>query len=244
MKKISQWASLHRNSAIILVVLIKILLAVMAVYLGLLLSQAGVHLSALIVYLSIPVVFLTAVYYPLKGNGWISKDRLYIRRKTSDFILSLCSFLSICTCINNLDAIGSPVPRSLGSITLKKTNPPSAQEILSSLSSPDKKSLTRQEKRILKKEFNKQVKVYVKAKLTGNKDESGKAFLIILTIIGALGLLALLASLVCSLSCAGSDAAAILVALLGLAGIIWATVAVIKAIKRGPKKKKDEAPSQ
>ena len=114
---------------------------------------------------------------------------------------------------------------------------PSAEEILASLQYRDKSSLTRQEKRILKEEFKKQIKIYAVAKITGNKDGASKAVLIILTIIAAIGLLTLLAALACSLSCNGSDAAAVIVGVLGAAAIIWGTIVLVNRISRGPKKK-------
>lgn len=101
----------------------------------------------------------------------------------------------------------------------------------------DKKSLTRQEKRILKHELKKQVKIYIKSKLSGEKAEGDQAFLIILTIIAALGVMYLIAALSCTLACNGSDGAAVAVAILGVAGVIWATIAIINRITRGPKKK-------
>ena len=79
--------------------------------------------------------------------------------------------------------------------------------------------------------------------MKGNKDGDAKAGLIIVTIIAALGLLYLVAALACSLSCNGSDAAAVVVLILGLAAIIWGTIAVINRISRGPKKKKKESPA-
>ena len=77
-----------------------------------------------------------------------------------------------------------------------------------------------------------QLKKLVTAKLSGDKEAGKRTGLIILAIIGALGLTLLLSSLVCSLSCGGSDAAAVIVGILGIAGIIWGTIALIKLIKR------------
>jgi len=88
----------------------------------------------------------------------------------------------------------------------------------------------------LKEEFKKQIKVYAVAKIKGNNDGAGKALLIALTIIGAVGLLYLVAALACTLACNGSDAAAVIVAILGAAAVIWLTVVIIQRISRGPKK--------
>lgn len=60
---------------------------------------------------------------------------------------------------------------------------PGAAEILTSLKENPGKKLTREEKKILKKEFYKQLKIYAKCKLTHDKEGGDKALLILLTII-------------------------------------------------------------
>lgn len=79
------------------------------------------------------------------------------------------------------------------------------------------------------------MKNYAAATVRGDKAASGEAWKIMLAIIGMIGLLFLLASLACSLSCSGNDTAAVLVGILGLVGIVWGFVALVKRIKRGPK---------
>ncbi len=78
---------------------------------------------------------------------------------------------------------------------------PKAAEVLQSLKSRSGKDLNRSEKKILKHEFFREVKVYVKAKATGDNETAVKAFLVIVTIAVAVGLTYLLAGLACSLSC-------------------------------------------
>ena len=111
------------------------------------------------------------------------------------------------------------------------------EEILASLKYRDKSTLTRQEKKILKQEFKNQLKIYTVAKLSGNKGDAGDAGLIILAIVAALGLLYLVAALSCSLSCNGSDGAAVAVVVLGTAAIVLGLVFVIKSINRKSRSK-------
>ncbi len=67
--------------------------------------------------------------------------------------------------------------------------------------------------------------------------------LIILSIIVAVALLFLVLSASCSLSCSGSDGAALVVGLLGTGLIVFLTVRVIKRINRGrPEKPKPAEP--
>jgi len=79
---------------------------------------------------------------------------------------------------------------------------------------------------------------YTKAKLKGDKTTGEEIALIILTCIAAVGLLYLVAALACTLSCNGSDAAAIIVAVLGTVAVIWGAVAVIRSINRKHAKSK------
>lgn len=229
MQKISYWASAHITAARVLIAAIKILLAVLAYYTGILLYKTQVVLF-FEVWCGIAVMLMLAaiVFYPGVKKG-ASKKLYYMRQKTCDFMLPLSMVLIVIASANTADIVTTN-NSAYGSNIFKGTT---AQEILNSGKS--RASLTRKEKRILKREFFKQLKVYVVAKATGNDAQAGNAGLILLAIIAMVGLLYLLTALVCNLSCAGSDAAAVLVGILGLAGIIWGFIAVLKAIKRKSK---------
>jgi uncharacterized membrane protein YeaQ/YmgE (transglycosylase-associated protein family) len=234
MKRISFWAGTHVTIARLLIVIIRILLAVLAFYTGMKLNKMQIILPANAIYpATLLILLLTILAYPTRRKTSFSKKWTYVKQKTCDFILPLGSFLFITTMVNNADLVSSYSP-AYGSEIIKN---PTAQEILAS--GKTKESLTRIEKKILKKEFYKQLKIYAAAKITGDKAKSGEAWKIILAIIGAVGLLFLLASLACSLSCNGSDAAAVIVGILGLVGIIWAFVSLTKRIHRGPKKPRE-----
>jgi hypothetical protein len=240
MRKISTWAKNHASQSRFYIVMIKLSLTLMAVFTGKTFLDAGIQLSPVIA-ISATVTFIAAcLFYPRKANVYFSKKQLYLARKSCDFTLTFTTFILISVLVNNgryfIRETSSPVAASIS------TKTPSAEEILASLKYRDKSSLTHQEKRILKKEFEKQLKTYVKAKLAGDKDGAAKAILITLTIIGAIGLSLLLAGLACSLSCGGSDGLAILLVIVGLTGIIWGMVVVIKRISRGRHKKEPEAP--
>jgi hypothetical protein len=213
----------------------------MAFYLGTALSGIGIRLPLSLLAGTMVLFLVTALIYPSREKQkQLSRKLSYLRQKSCDFVIATCSFVMIATLVNSNVSIGGAPVYASNVITLVE---PTAEEILASLKFRDKSTLTRQEKRILKREFNRQLKVYVVEKVKGNKDGAGKAGLIILTIIGALGLLYLVAALACTLSCNGSDVAAIIVGLLGLALIIWGTIALIRRITRG-KKKEEEAGSK
>ena len=67
-----------------------------------------------------------------------------------------------------------------------------------------------------------------------------KYLFVLLAIIVAVGLLCLVAGLACSLSCSGSDVAAVFVGVVGTVAVIWLLVYVIKVISRPKKKEKTE----
>jgi hypothetical protein len=242
MRKISYWAKNHRLTAIISLVVIKLLLAFIAAYLGLSLLGMNIHVPFAVFFIALLVLITAATAYPSKHLTTLTKKQFYVRQKTCDFIIATCSFVMIGSWVNtNLPApVSTAIAANAATATAASTTTtihPTAEEILASLKYRDKSTLTRQEKRILKAEFKTQLKVYAVAKLKGRKDDAGKAGLIILTIVAALGLLYLVAAIACNLSCNGSDAAALVVGILGTALIIWGVIAVVRRISRGPKKK-------
>jgi len=233
MKKISSWARNNVVPARILIIAIKLILAVLACYTGLALYKMQIILPGNLIYLSgFLALSLVIAIYPSHKKNRISKKPSYLLQKSCDFILAVCSFLVISAAVNNGDVV-KPYPTAFGSVTVK--HPRAAEGIIKALRSGDKTSLTHKEKRILKQEFLRQLKTYAVAKATGDNQKAEDSWKIILVIIAAIGLAGLLAALVCSLSCGGSDFAAVLVGVLGLAAIIWGTVALIKRIQRGPK---------
>jgi uncharacterized protein with PQ loop repeat len=112
--------------------------------------------------------------------------------------------------------------------------PTEAQKILNS--GKTKASLSRKEKRVLKKEFFKQLKIYVVSAARGDDSKTEKALSIMFAIILLVGLSALLGYLVCNLSCSGYETAAGLITVFGLIGIIGGFVLLLKAINRKYKK--------
>jgi len=230
MQKISYWASRHIMAARFFIVIIKIALVVLACYTGTTLYKMHLLLPANLFYgIAFLLMAAAVIFYPAdkKTNN---RKLLFARKKISDFILPLSAVLLITAWVNNADVVHSNTA-AYGSNIVKR---PTAQEILKS--GKTRAELTGREKRVLKREFFKQLKIYAAATLSGDKARAGEAWKIILAIIALVGLLYLLAALVCSLSCNGSDTAAVLVGVLGLAGLIWGFIAILKAINRKQKK--------
>jgi len=238
MRKISLWAKHHRPSAIVLIVISKIFLAIIAFNIGIWLLEYNIHIPVIVVAIALAIFVIAALVYPSSHQTSLSKKQVYIKQKSCDFIIAACTFIMMATLIN----VNMPVPLTISATAsnVVANNNSKAEEILTSLKYRDKSTLTKQEKKVLKKEFKKQLKLFAIAKIKGDKEGGDKTWLIILTIIAALGLLFLVAALACGIGCGGSEVGAGLVAVIGTAAIVWGTIAVIRRITKGPKQKKTE----
>ncbi len=236
MKQISFWASSHKKAAITSVVILKLLLVITACYLGIMLAADQLFLPLVSINFAVLIIAIIAmVFYPTRKSQ-LSKASSYAIRKSLDFILAAASFVFFTCVSNNGDAVIRSVSNNNANAAIG-IRPASAEEILAALKSGEKTKLTHKEKRVLKKEFFKQSKIYAISKIKGDQQQADHSLAIILTIIGAVGLLVLLTALVCNISCSGAEGAAVIVGILGLVGIVFLTVAVVKRIKRGPKNK-------
>ena len=242
MRKLSLWGKNNPWKARFIIIFSHIILFLLAWFIGNELASTGINMPGFFKYLIVFISFLTFITYPSAKNKSAYKIvPYYTRQKICDFLFALSTFGMI-VCLTgsgeNISTFFSDIRAStLSSIEKGKTKPKAA-EILTSLEHRDKSTLTHSEKRVLKKEFKKQIGIYIKAKITGDKDESGHAGLIILAIIGALGLFLVVSALACSLGCNGSGTGAIAVFVLGTTAIVFGLLAVIRAIERKGKDKK------
>jgi small-conductance mechanosensitive channel len=238
MRKLSSWARHHRHAARIIIIVGHLVLGLLAFYLSRLLQ---VELSPSLAYTAVILFLITCLVYPSRQTRTrLRKSVAYRWQKTCDFILLvLAFFMTFSIAGSSFFSRLSPGQFVYGAtMPAMQDKKPGAEEILASLAYRDKHSLTRSEKRILKKEFRNQLKLYTKAKLQGHKEEADKALLIILTIVAAVGLFALLAALTCSIACSGAEGAAIALLILGSAAIVLGVVLVINSISKRPKKEK------
>ena len=236
MKQLSLWAKNNSRKARLIIIVSHILILLLAWFTGSEISGLSDELPGYLKIIFVLVFIITAFIYPVKKNN---PGYSYAKQKTCDFLLALSTF----GMMTGIAASGeikfgslSPLYASTPSAINNNKKDPTAEQILASLKHRDKSSLTRAEKRILKAEFKKQLKIWTLAKISGNKQQGDNAGLIILAIIGAVGLFFLVAALSCSLACNGSDAAAIVVLLLGTAAIVLALIAIIRSINRKKRK--------
>lgn len=237
MKQLSLWAKSNPWKARLIIIISHLLIVLLAWFTGSEIYGLSDELPGYLKIIFVLVFVIAAFSYPFKKS---QAAYSYAKQKTCDFLLALSTF----GMVTGIAASGeisfgslSPLYASTPSAINNNKKDPTAEQILESLKYRDKSSLTRVEKRILKNEFKKQLKVWTLAKISGNKEEGGKAGLLILAIVAAVGLFFLVASLSCSLSCNGSDAAAIVVLLLGTAAIVLGLLAVIRSINKKKRNK-------
>jgi hypothetical protein len=231
MRKLSLWAKHHPVFARIIIIISRILLFFIACFLGKQLTFYGIGLSPLWIYFFIAVFFIAGATYPRKRSS-----SNYLKRKLYDFTVAACGFLITLSLVAQLDKPFYATVQATVPVDQSPYKYAEAKKLLEQFKNGEKTKFRGKEKRIIRKEFNHQLFQYAKAKITGKKADADQALLIILACIAAVGLLFLVLSLACTLSCNGSDAAAVIVAILGLAGVIWGLVAVIRAINRKNKK--------
>lgn len=223
-----------------LIVLLNLALVLLGIQTGSLLAKIKFPFEPGAFYAVMLAFIFVLFVYPQRNVFWSlqPKNKLYRVQKSSDFLLAFFSFLMISflswkTYVTPESALSFP---SVNPISASSGEKPTANEILQSQQYRSGKDLSRSEKKILKHEFIKQVKGYVIEKAKGHDQVALKIFLVILTLAAAVGIGCLVGALACSLACSGMDGLALLVALFGLAGIIFGSIKLMRAIFRINKK--------
>jgi short-subunit dehydrogenase len=246
MKQLSYWARNNKWKARLLIILSWIALTFLGIYIGTNLSNWGIQLPRVMLGIVITSFLLTVFLYPLqKQKGQKGNGPAYYRQKTFDLVLAVCSFSMVIYVSNNPDVLfqqsenlyaASSIPSSLPKDSSARSYKSNA-EFSASLKDENGNPLKWKER---KKLLKKQVKG-----IKSSRDLSGgeKFLLTFLACLAAAGLLYLVGALSCSLSCAGSEAAAIIVGIGGLGLVIFLLVITIRSIhgknKRKAKKQVD-----
>jgi hypothetical protein len=227
MRRISFWASSHVQLARTLIAIIHAALLILAYFIGFTFQDIGVSLPKNVFCTAgIALMIIATLIYPEKNK------RQYFKQKICDFTFPFSACVILISSINNADspwmtsvAYGSNIFKSQAGVEISITSEPGK-------TNPNPR-------KTLKRNIFKQLKKGISSKQRKDPDKSSrtkKTLLIILAVIVMLLLLGLLSVLVCALACNGAWVAPTLVAVIGLAGIIWAFITVVRRIKRGPKK--------
>jgi membrane protein implicated in regulation of membrane protease activity len=241
-KQLSFWAKNHKWSSRFIIVFAFIIMSFLGIVTGFLFNSLDVIFTPLIL-LSVILIFILAwLKYPLKkvNANTKEKNRSYILQKSYDLILIGSTFIMFVYFGNRqtspvnyfvltTSAVNSSSKPKDSTNTYKSIN-----EFKKMMKDENGKTLKWKER---KKLLKKQIKAIEKA---NDLSASGKVFLIILCVLLAVLLAYGVAALACSLSCSGAEGAAVVVAILGLAGVILLTVFLIRSIIRKSKKDKQK----
>lgn len=236
-KQLSFWAKQNKWPSRFIIVFSFIVMNILGVVTGLLYSDLGLTFPKWFLILSLIVFGIVWLKYPIG-----KRSSTYTFRKTCDSILIGTTFLMFTyfgnrqvTPFDNSVLFASSVNNySLPKDSIKTYK--SVEDFKKSLYDESGKPLQWKERKKLLKQ---QVKFIKKDKAMS---DGGKVVLIILCVVLAVILAYGVAALSCSLSCAGSDGAAVAVAVLGLAGIVLLTIFLIRGILRKSKKEKGKEP--
>ncbi len=247
MKKISAWAKDHKRSARIIIVVSVIALNILGIVTGVYLNELGISLPLSFLLFCGGLYAIGFIAYParsLKGKK-LNAAAFYVRQKSCDLLLIGSTFFMVSWMANHPDRLfrygqtaqaivpaGKPQPGDSAVRTYK-----SIPAFIASMKDENGKTLKWKERKKLLKE---QVRAI---KRSAEPSKGGKIALIVLSVLGAVLLLYGVAALSCSLSCGGSDALAIVVAIGGTALVVWLTIVVIKSIT-GKKKKNIKDPDK
>jgi hypothetical protein len=217
MRKISFWASHHIwISRLMIVFFIYPLLNFTGWIVGDLLSASGIFINLSAGWILSIICLILFALYPRKRSS--DGKHFYNHRKWIHMALAACTF-----CFVVLSGNQSGIAESSFSSH--------ATEVLNkNAGSHIKPSLKKEKKKFFKKLIRDFRNKYKKS------DDAGKAALIALAVLVALLLIVLLGSLACSIACSGSEALAYIVFFVGLAGIIFLLVRLIRRISKGPAK--------
>ena len=229
MIKLSYWARKNPWTGRISIVLIHVLLCWCGYLLGKNLLALGLQLSSYLLWSALLLYTFGVLFYPAAKKNLDIQEFLtfFARRKKFDWMLAFSTFLVVSFVGNSP---GSPFIFSqyLNGATINNTSigpvPKNAE-----IKSPFKLTTTRAERKAMFKEFKKVLKESLR-KEKGSNNNATRITLVVLTIIGGVFLALLAAGIACSLSCNGNETLAVFVAVFGITGAVFLTLAVVKAI--------------
>ena len=236
MKQLSFWAKTHKQAARLLLTLCYVLLNLLGWQVGKLFEQSEVSLSAPVLTVLVVLYFSGIAFYPTKQlrTKW-GLHKYYLRQKTADFLLISSTFGMIVYAANHTGPV--PLAGEVYSAVSRTISPPedsirkykSIPEFAAALKDKNGALLKWAErKKILKQQLRDVKKA---PELSG----AGRTFLTILFVLLAVGVELGVLSLSCSLSCSGSEGAALIVGIGGTALVIFlAAIAIRSLYKKKP----------
>ncbi|HSC54812.1 MAG TPA: hypothetical protein VLC98_14365 [Phnomibacter sp.] len=245
MRTITLWAYRHQVAARVLIICIHVYLVIAAMVLAGWWQKnetvISIKLCLLIILISIAAVCVLHILKRRKHWPGLSvKGYAVVRVKY--FFVALAAFVSMLAWFYTNSHVGMrqyEVQGSFPALALEKTQKPQKSNYADEMQYYT--ALEKYYRTLSTKQLTGELKTTLKASKHASKGEAGDTWLIILIILGALVASLALLALACEISCAGSDAGAIALSVLGLAGIIWGAIALIKSVKRKALKRNQQA---
>jgi hypothetical protein len=235
MKSISLWGYHHKWAARAIIVLCYIVLNILALFLGDGLLAHGIEVNALWVYLFTGAYLSAFLLYPFRRERKRYRN-FYRWQKTCDAVLVTTSFLILISAANLRHSSNTPFQfPAARAVAPASIHPPKSVKV-------EKKEKNQSYIKSIKKKLSntlQKFRAYFKS-----RSLAGQIFLTVLAVmLAGLALYGIL-GLACSLSCAGSDAAAAVVGILGTAAVVFLFVRALRGIRRLPRKDPEEKPLQ
>lgn len=240
MRKLSFWAKQHPWYARIIIVISFLLLGTIGILSGLMLGNLGVSLPLAFLLCFAAVYAFAFIAYPRKKEKGMA---FYRKQKACDLLLAASTFFMILYLGNHPEQVFRYQVPFTSAMAIIPVNPGDSMQRSFKPISVFAKSMKGEDGKLLKwKERKKMLKSQIKTiKTTEGLSRSSQTGLIILSVIVALGLLYLVGALACTLSCNGSQVAAVIVGVGGAALIIFLLFIVIRNLT-GKKKKEIKNP--
>ena len=235
MKQLSLWGFRHKWTSRFLIVLSYLVLNGLGLVLGDLLFSYDVQVSGFIVYGLVAAYLAVFLLYPFRKHRK-QYSNYYRFQKTCDGVLIATSFLLVISAANLRHVPNSPFhfpsAKAIVPANVQPSAPPSVTK------TGKVKSIIKSVKSNLSSTLQK-LRAYYKSRSTGTQ-----IVLIFLAVVLAAAALYLVLGLSCSIACAGSDGAAILVAVLGTGLVIFAFVRALRGIRRMRQREREEEASR
>ncbi|MCB0563619.1 MAG: hypothetical protein KDD01_04510 [Phaeodactylibacter sp.] len=227
MKNLRFWAKTHPRESWVILTVLHFVLAYLWAEIGIYLYVFGWKLGWGLFLAGGILVFLGLVLYPGRWERKRHSRQNFVRRRSvfdglllfSGFLLTVTTFnqsAQRAEVISTADAAAVP--------TVFKDNSDASKGMFHWLKAGKEKSEQKQWRKSIRKRVKEKIK---ELRSQGGKGRGAKVMLLVLLSVGlSLGVLLLS----CSLACSGAEGAAILLAILGVAGIVWLLSALVGKI--------------
>lgn len=222
MKQLSYWAKLHPKTARVSIILLHIPLNIAGIVTGLLLFDLNVSMGQAFIYSLVTIILLLFLFERKKAS--------YYTRKFLHLSMAICTYLLFVFAGNQVHQPTAYIPfsQSVQAVGISLHTSTIDHATQTKEKKPEKKLSRKESKKLF-------LKVEEKA---NNLPLWAKIVLIFLAVVVAAGLLYVLAALACTISCNGSEALAVIVALVGTFGIVFGAIRLIQAILGKKRRKK------